>query len=97
MNLAHRLQDKMASTKSERCRWPPCRPRPADPGTNCGYTKASEPFSHSENAHVPITHFVEKPDQATAEHFLATGHLTCDSGMFLFGTSAMLAELPKSH
>jgi mannose-1-phosphate guanylyltransferase len=44
---------------------------------------------------VPIKRFVEKPDQATAEQFLATGRFTWNSGMFLFRASAMLAEMER--
>ena len=44
---------------------------------------------------MPIKRFVEKPDQATAEQFLATGRFTWNSGMFLFRASAMLAELER--
>ena len=36
-----------------------------------------------------------KPDQATAEQFLANGRFTWNSGMFLFKASAMLAELER--
>jgi mannose-1-phosphate guanylyltransferase len=44
---------------------------------------------------VPIARFVEKPDRATAEAFLATGRFTWNSGMFLFKASAILAELER--
>ena len=68
---------------------------PTAPETGYGYIEASEPFSLGEPAHVPIKRFVEKPDQATAEKFLATGRFTWNSGMFLFRASAMLAELER--
>ena len=68
---------------------------PTAPETGYGYIEASEPFSLGEPAHVPIKRFVEKPDQATAEQFLATGRFTWNSGMFLFRASAMLAELER--
>jgi mannose-1-phosphate guanylyltransferase len=44
---------------------------------------------------VPIARFVEKPNRATAEQFLATGRFTWNSGMFLFKASAILAELER--
>ncbi len=44
---------------------------------------------------VPIARFVEKPDRATAERFLASGRFTWNSGMFLFKASAILAELER--
>ena len=45
---------------------------PTAPETGYGYIEANEPFARGP-AHAPIKRFVEKPDQATAEQFLATG------------------------
>jgi mannose-1-phosphate guanylyltransferase len=44
---------------------------------------------------VPIARFVEKPDRATAEQFLASGRFTWNSGMFLFRASTILAEMER--
>ena len=49
---------------------------PSAPETGYGYIEASESFSLGGPTHVPIKRFVEKPDQATAEQFLATGRFT---------------------
>merc|ERR1711927_30648 len=68
---------------------------PTAPETGYGYIEAAEDFSPGELHDVPIARFVEKPDQATAEQFLATGRFTWNSGMFLFRASAMLAELAR--
>ena len=68
---------------------------PTAPETGYGYIEAAEPFRTGELAEVPIARFVEKPDQATAEQFLATGRFAWNSGMFLFKASAMLAELER--
>ena len=68
---------------------------PTAPETGYGYIEAAQDFSHGELRDVPIARFVEKPDQATAEQFLATGRFTWNSGMFLFRASAMLAELDR--
>ncbi len=68
---------------------------PTAPETGYGYIEAAEPFSHDQLQEVPIARFVEKPDRATAEQFLATGRFTWNSGMFLFRASAMLAELER--
>ena len=68
---------------------------PTAPETGYGYIEAAEPFRPGELADVPIARFVEKPDQATAEQFLATGRFAWNSGMFLFKASAMLAELER--
>ncbi len=67
--------------------------------TGYGYIEAAEALPLDGDAAparpVPIARFVEKPDQATAEAFLATGRFTWNSGMFLFRSSAILAELER--
>ena len=68
---------------------------PTAPETGYGYIEAAEPFHPEGLADVPIARFVEKPNQATAEQFLATGRFTWNSGMFLFKASAMLAEIER--
>ncbi|MEX1322568.1 MAG: mannose-1-phosphate guanylyltransferase/mannose-6-phosphate isomerase, partial [Synechococcaceae cyanobacterium] len=71
------------------------------PETGYGYIEAGEPFGASGASDsgicqpVPIARFVEKPDRATAEQFLAMGRFTWNSGMFLFRASAILAELER--
>ena len=66
---------------------------PTAPETGYGYIEAAEALNASSP--VPIARFVEKPDRATAEQFLASGRFTWNSGMFLFRASAMLAELER--
>jgi len=66
---------------------------PTAPETGYGYIEAAQPLDPA--APVPIARFVEKPDLATAEAFLATGRFTWNSGMFLFRASAILAELER--
>ncbi|MFN9620961.1 MAG: mannose-1-phosphate guanylyltransferase/mannose-6-phosphate isomerase [Synechococcaceae cyanobacterium] len=83
---------------------------PTAPETGYGYIEAAEPLPRSEAAEaqdqeaadasphpapVPIARFVEKPDRATAEQFLACGRFTWNSGMFLFRASTILAELER--
>ena len=71
---------------------------PTAPETGYGYIEAAEPLQAIPGAlqqPVPIARFVEKPDRATAETFLATGRFTWNSGMFLFKASAILAELER--
>jgi len=65
---------------------------PTAPETGYGYIEAAEPLRQEP---VPIARFVEKPDRATAEQFLASGRFTWNSGMFLFRASAILAELER--
>ncbi|MEB3265133.1 MAG: mannose-1-phosphate guanylyltransferase/mannose-6-phosphate isomerase [Cyanobacteriota bacterium] len=68
---------------------------PTAPETGYGYIEAAEPLAHGQQGPVAIARFVEKPDRATAEGFLATGRFTWNSGMFLFRASAILAELER--
>ena len=65
---------------------------PTAPETGYGYIEAAEPLREQP---APIARFVEKPDRATAEQFLASGRFTWNSGMFLFKASAILAELER--
>ena len=67
---------------------------PTAPETGYGYIEAEAALGAGE-AVVPIARFVEKPDRATAESFLASGRFTWNSGMFLFRASAVLAELER--
>lgn len=74
---------------------------PTAPETGYGYIEAAEPLAAAGSdataigTPVPIQRFVEKPDRATAEGFLASGRFTWNSGMFLFRASAILAELER--
>jgi mannose-1-phosphate guanylyltransferase len=77
---------------------------PTAPETGYGYIEATEPLpsgAGSEDsgsppiAPVPIARFVEKPDRATADQFLASGRFTWNSGMFLFRASTILAEMER--
>tara|TARA_Y100000589_G_scaffold166305_1_gene158335 strand:+ start:265 stop:1746 length:1482 start_codon:yes stop_codon:yes gene_type:complete len=68
---------------------------PTAPETGYGYIEAAESLQTSPLIPVPIARFVEKPDQATAEAFLASGRFTWNSGMFLFKASTMLSELER--
>ena len=65
---------------------------PTAPETGYGYIEAADV---AEQEPVPIARFVEKPDRATAEQFLASGRFTWNSGMFLFRASTILQELER--
>ena len=81
----------------KRRRGPPgdLRHRADGPGNRLRLHRSQRTLLPGGPVHVPIKRFVEKPDQATAEHFPATGRFTWNSGMFLFRASAMLAELER--
>jgi mannose-1-phosphate guanylyltransferase/mannose-6-phosphate isomerase len=64
--------------------------RPDNPATGYGYIKPGAPISGS-NAFA-VAAFVEKPDAATAERYVAEGYLW-NSGNFLFRADTMLGEV----
>lgn len=63
---------------------------PAYPETGYGYIKAA-----GGEGVLDVEQFVEKPDQARAEQYLAQGGYYWNSGMFLFSAKDYLAELER--
>ena len=66
---------------------------PTRPETGYGYVRCGAALSESL---YELAEFVEKPDTATAEQYVAAGHYLWNSGMFLFRGDRYLAEL-ASH
>ncbi|MBV6670527.1 mannose-1-phosphate guanylyltransferase/mannose-6-phosphate isomerase [Xanthomonas euvesicatoria] len=66
--------------------------KPTAPETGYGYIKAGAGTGASA-----VERFVEKPDLATAQSYLASGEYYWNSGMFLFRASRYLEELRKFH
>ncbi|WP_158883240.1 mannose-1-phosphate guanylyltransferase/mannose-6-phosphate isomerase [Rhodanobacter sp. L36] len=64
--------------------------RPDRPETGFGYIRRAEAIGHDG---FRVEQFVEKPDLATAESYLADGGYDWNSGMFLFKASRYLEEL----
>ena len=64
--------------------------RPERPETGYGYILAGGEVAPGVRR---VERFVEKPDAATAAHYLADGHYLWNSGIFLFGAGALLAAL----
>ena len=62
--------------------------RPDRPETGYGYIRAGE----GGGAVRPVAAFVEKPDAATAESYLADPAYSWNAGIFLFKANAFLAE-----
>ncbi|MDX1598878.1 MAG: mannose-1-phosphate guanylyltransferase/mannose-6-phosphate isomerase [Marinobacter sp.] len=62
---------------------------PSSPHTGYGYIKAGD----QKNGYQDVAAFVEKPDEATAERYLAEGDYFWNSGMFLFRADRYLQEL----
>tara|TARA_R110002073_G_scaffold119282_3_gene260474 strand:- start:473 stop:1882 length:1410 start_codon:yes stop_codon:yes gene_type:complete len=65
---------------------------PQGPEVGYGYIRAGEACSNG--AHV-VTEFIEKPDLAKAESYLAAGNYFWNSGMFMFRVSDYLDELSR--
>jgi len=63
---------------------------PTRPDIGFGYIKAQ--YGNSPDAY-EVERFTEKPDHATAEHFLQEGNYYWNSGMFVWRASAILAEI----
>ncbi len=62
------------------------------PETGFGYIRQGEPLVGCTSAFA-VQQFVEKPDLATAEAYIASGDYYWNSGMFLFGATTLLDEL----
>ena len=66
---------------------------PAGPETGFGYIEMDQPIGpHGHNVRA-VKRFVEKPDLATAQQYLAQGNYVWNSGMFCFKASVILAAL----
>jgi mannose-1-phosphate guanylyltransferase len=63
---------------------------PNRPETGYGYIEAGEELSAGV---LEVARFVEKPDRATAEGYLARGGFLWNSGMFVWRPQVLLAEL----
>lgn len=66
---------------------------PTAPETGFGYLKQGETIAGSDGHQVE--RFVEKPDLATAQAFLANGGYSWNGGIFAFRAGAFLAELVR--
>jgi mannose-1-phosphate guanylyltransferase/mannose-1-phosphate guanylyltransferase/mannose-6-phosphate isomerase len=64
--------------------------QPDSPATGYGYIRAGDVL---EGASHRVEAFVEKPDQATAESYLADGRYSWNSGIFLLPARSVVAEL----
>ena len=67
---------------------------PQSPETGYGYIRRGAALAGCEGCY-QVERFVEKPDLATAEAFVADGGYYWNSGMFMFAAEQYLAELAK--
>lgn len=65
--------------------------RPTGPEVGYGYLEVAETGSALQD----LKSFVEKPDRATAEAYIAQGRYYWNSGMFFFSAGTMAEELAK--
>jgi len=65
---------------------------PDAPATGFGYIERGAALNNDQSA-FSVARFVEKPDAATAQSFLASGNFFWNSGMFVFKASVYLSEL----
>lgn len=66
--------------------------RPNRPETGYGYIHCGAPVDGHNDVHL-VDRFVEKPDLATAESYLAEGTYVWNSGIFLFKAADFLEDL----
>ena len=67
---------------------------PSGPETGYGYIRAGAALADGVRA---VAQFVEKPDEAAARGYIASGEYFWNSGMFLFRASVFLAELQRQQ
>ncbi|WP_204141724.1 mannose-1-phosphate guanylyltransferase [Halomicronema sp. CCY15110] len=67
---------------------------PTFPSTGYGYIEQGDSLgTYGDCPAYKVARFTEKPDQATAEDFIASGRFSWNSGMFIFPAGVMLQEL----
>jgi len=70
--------------------------KPSRPETGYGYIKAGEQCHEDGLDGIrKVERFVEKPDLATAQGYLASGHYYWNSGMFVWKVSTFLKEIER--
>ncbi|MDD1632890.1 MAG: mannose-1-phosphate guanylyltransferase/mannose-6-phosphate isomerase [Methylococcaceae bacterium] len=70
--------------------------KPNRPETGFGYIKAGQPCQEAGVDGVcRVERFVEKPDLATAQGYLASGHYYWNSGMFVWKVRTFLREIER--
>lgn len=67
---------------------------PTAPETGYGYIQRTDIIADADGA-FRVERFVEKPDEATAQGYLAAGNYSWNSGMFVFRADIMLEELSR--
>jgi mannose-1-phosphate guanylyltransferase len=69
---------------------------PSHPHTGYGYIERGDALAYSgKHPAYRVVRFVEKPPRPTAEAYLATGHYSWNSGMFLWQLSTIMSEYAR--
>lgn len=69
---------------------------PTRPDTGYGYIETERPFVSDGKIDIQrVLRFCEKPDLASATHYLETGRFTWNSGMFFWRLDTFISELCK--
>jgi mannose-1-phosphate guanylyltransferase / mannose-6-phosphate isomerase len=68
--------------------------KPDRPATGFGYIRRGEPLADGADGY-RVASFVEKPDLATAERYVADPAYLWNGGIFLFHPAALIAELDR--
>lgn len=69
---------------------------PTSAHTGYGYLRHTEPLPGHPDVHA-VAEFKEKPDLATAEHYLDSGSYWWNAGMFVWRVSTLLEQLAQLH
>jgi mannose-1-phosphate guanylyltransferase len=67
---------------------------PSRPETGFGYIEMAK---GSVSGVVPVVRFVEKPDRATAERYLASGDFVWNAGIFIVSAARVMRELAANQ
>ncbi len=68
--------------------------RPDTPNTQYGYIEFGDSEGEPAGVH-PVSRFVEKPDEARAREYVASGRFAWNAGIFLFKASVLLEEMAR--
>ena len=69
---------------------------PTSPATGFGYIRAGDPLAGFDTALI-VAEFVEKPDDARAREYVASGEYRWNAGMFIVRASVLLDLLAEQH
>ncbi len=72
--------------------------QPDHAATGFGYLEMGDPVAHGAEGSVfrAVKRFVEKPDAATAQRYLESGHYTWNAGIFAWRVAVFLAEAERN-